>query len=80
MVQLNDRFSLDRLVMKSHQSEQLIHSSSEEQRLQAAILGERLGNQTFQNDRSSRWKQAIGFCIVTLIGALVGVGFKLLGG
>jgi hypothetical protein len=80
VVQINDRFSLDRLVMKSHQSEQLIHSSSEEQRLQTAILGERLGNQTFQNGRSSRWKRTIGVGIATLVGALVGLAFKLLRG
>ena len=57
-----------------------MRSSSEEQRLQAAILGERLGNQRFRNGRSSRWKQAIGVGVATLIGALVTLGFKVLRG
>ena len=80
MVQTNDRFSLDRLVLRTNHSERLVRSSSEEQRLQAAILGERLGNQRFRNGRSSRWKQAIGVGVATLIGALVTLGFKVLRG
>jgi hypothetical protein len=80
VVQTNDRFSLDRLVLRTNQSERLVRSSSEEQRLQAAILGERLGNQRFLNGRSSRWKRVVGIGAATLIGALVGLGFKLLKG
>ena len=80
MVQINDRFSLDRLVLRTNQAERLVRSSSEEQRLQAAILGERLGNQRFLNGRSSRWKRAVGIGAATLIGAMVGLGFKLLKG
>ena len=80
MVQINGRFSLDRLVLKSHQSERLIRSSSEEQLLQTAILGERLGNHTFQNGRSSRRKRTIGVGVATLVGALAYLGYTLLRG
>ena len=80
MVQTNDRFSLDRLVLRTNQAERLVRSSSEEQRLQAAILGERLGNKTFQDGRTIRWKRAVGIGAATLIGAMVGLGFKLLKG
>jgi len=80
VVQINDRFSLDRLVLRTNQSERLVRSSSEEQRLQAAILGERLGNKTFQDGHSIRWKRAVGIAAATLIGALVGLGFKVLRG
>ena len=57
-----------------------MRSSSEEQRLQAAILGERLGNKAFRDGRSSRWKRVVGIGAATLIGALVGLGFKVLRG
>ena len=80
MVQINDRFSLDRLVLRTNQAERLVRSSSEEQRLQAAILGERLGNKTFRDGRSIRWKRALGIAAATLIGGLVGLGFKVLRG
>jgi len=80
VVQLNDRFSRDRLALRTNQADRLVRSSSEEQRLQAAILGERLGKKTFQDTRSNRWNRVIGVGVAALIGVLVGLGLKVLRG
>jgi ribosomal protein L18 len=81
MIPINDSFALDRLVLKSHQSKQLIRSSRDEQLIQSAILGERIGRYSIQAGSRS-WKRAvaIGAGIAAFIGALLGLGFKVLRG
>ena len=80
MTHINERVSLDRLVIKSNQTERIVRSSAEECRLQAAILNQRLGQKTPPLQRTFRVKHLLGIALAALVGALLGIGVKALRG
>ena len=77
---INERVSLDRLVIKSNQTERIVRSSPEECRLQAAILNQRLGQKTPPLHRTFRIKHLLAIALAALVGALLGIGVKALRG
>ena len=79
MVQINGRYSLSPEGRRPHPLQRLTRSRSDDNRLQAAILGERLGMQAFQQGHSGR-KHIIRTGAAIFVVALLGLAVRLLNG
>ena len=79
MVQINGRYSLSPNGSRPHPLQRLIRSRSDDHRLQAAILGERLGMQAFQQ-RHTGSKRIIRNGVAIFVIALLGFAVRLLSG
>jgi len=79
VVQINGRYSLIPEDRRPHPLQRLTRSRSDDHRLQAAILGERLGMQAFQQGHSGR-KRIIRNGVAIFVIALLGLAVRLLSG
>jgi len=79
MVQINGRYSLSPNGARPHPLQRLICSRSDDHRLQAAILGERLGMQAFRQRQTGR-KRIIRNGVAIFVIALLGLAVRLLSG